>query len=910
MALQVWNGYPQDDDGNVLLSATVEVRDKSDNSLAAIFADSAGNTPLGNPYTVSDPEGKISFYTEAYKVKITATKDGTTAIFDDEIINIVNDLDNASLETVYSSAKIEGRITENNAFITSEADRAETAADAAAASGNVYDDTTAGLAATVNGDYFSIPSPSSTGYLDLYRNDAGVATFIDTYPNRAAITEIENRVTYSDEIGPTVAAGGATEFNDGVYLQPFPTRRGTLQSISVNIANAGNGTFRLVHARNVSGLYFDAVQEVTLTAVVGTNTFTAGDFGTITLEDGDYLGWRRANTETAVGYNTTGGDGILVNTTVTTGFSARTFTLTANREYMFSAVVQDTNFETSKIDDAFQSRVESLELSATTQATQIECLDGCSALQETLIDTFTIGDFDSSRGLSTHGSGGVVASVGGTQGVGIYKIPYELSTDRIWRVSVAVVVGNDNAFELRIRDGNKATWSGLTLTSVKSGVGISCQAGFSVIFNQIGGASIADGDVVCVTLSCDGAGAISMSVVTDQLDPASISSGLVRTGGFNDTLDYIALVGKAATHQASGAGNYTFGNNGEWIDQIELLSSSTTTRLLGVYIAYDGVGGVEAGSGFPAAMYVNRLEQVPANGTDNLRTNAAVTVLLPALTKKKLLAHHHPNNTSGNFNGDEKRLVLRAFQAGYTVATLTGTQWRAGSIEQDAASSNWAGETGMMYRRDLIDWIRKHSDIEKLAAVGVSMGNLTALTLAWQYSPLKTLAILGYSGVTSIADSYANYEAKIDAGHGDWYVSLSGSNTDAPPSANWQKIGGRFKSIDAQYAVSPYVFTGAYAAGTYNQNEIVVVPFTGTASNLIHRDPLQQPDRYAEIPIRLNHGDADSDIAISQATDFQTAVNAAGGDAEVVTWPGAGHIAAAVFSDDASDFDWLEAHVE
>src|SRR5690606_24010594 len=50
---------------------------------------------------------------------------------------------------------------------------AETARDAAQASGNIYADTTAGLAATTEGDYFSVPSAEDDEYLILYRHDAG-----------------------------------------------------------------------------------------------------------------------------------------------------------------------------------------------------------------------------------------------------------------------------------------------------------------------------------------------------------------------------------------------------------------------------------------------------------------------------------------------------------------------------------------------------------------------------------------------------------------------------------------------------------------------------------------------------------------------------------------------------------------
>ena len=57
-----------------------------------------------------------------------------------------------------------------------------------------YDPTELGLLKTVDGGYFSTPSPASKGYLILWRNTAGVADYQDTYPNAKAIDEIAKAV--------------------------------------------------------------------------------------------------------------------------------------------------------------------------------------------------------------------------------------------------------------------------------------------------------------------------------------------------------------------------------------------------------------------------------------------------------------------------------------------------------------------------------------------------------------------------------------------------------------------------------------------------------------------------------------------------------------------------------------------
>lgn len=63
------------------------------------------------------------------------------------------------------------------------------AANGALASGNVYADTPAGLAATTNGQYFSVPSAASAEYLILYKNNAGVAQEVKRYPAISLVDE-------------------------------------------------------------------------------------------------------------------------------------------------------------------------------------------------------------------------------------------------------------------------------------------------------------------------------------------------------------------------------------------------------------------------------------------------------------------------------------------------------------------------------------------------------------------------------------------------------------------------------------------------------------------------------------------------------------------------------------------------
>ena len=151
-------------------------------------------------------------------------------------------------------------------------DSALQARDVAVLNGGIYDDTAAGIAATTNGQYFTIPSPSAFGYLDLYKNNASVADYIDTYPNKAAVdaviasggvTSVDMAVPTGFEVSggpittsgtftvtfaagyalPTLAQQAAWVNNSGdtiddVTLVEFTETTGTLSGTELNITGA------------------------------------------------------------------------------------------------------------------------------------------------------------------------------------------------------------------------------------------------------------------------------------------------------------------------------------------------------------------------------------------------------------------------------------------------------------------------------------------------------------------------------------------------------------------------------------------------------------------------------------------------------------------------------------------------
>lgn len=105
------------------------------------------------------------------------------------------------------------------AFITAEADRAETAANAAAVTAKVFDSTVSGISGTTAGEYFSVVSPADANYLDLYRNAGGVAAYQKSYPSTELVNQLKNasnKLTGSDGFAADGSDGPSTmELEEG-----------------------------------------------------------------------------------------------------------------------------------------------------------------------------------------------------------------------------------------------------------------------------------------------------------------------------------------------------------------------------------------------------------------------------------------------------------------------------------------------------------------------------------------------------------------------------------------------------------------------------------------------------------------------------------------------------------------------
>ncbi|MER8478447.1 hypothetical protein [Mesorhizobium sp. M1163] len=110
----------------------------------------------------------------------------------------------------------------------------------AAAGGIIYDTTTAGIAATVNGQFFIVKGDGTTTYALMYKNVATVATLVASYPSKTAL---DNALLLLAQT--LLRADGPTEFSltdqDGYrWLRVTPTvfQHPVIDSIRVDLAIA------------------------------------------------------------------------------------------------------------------------------------------------------------------------------------------------------------------------------------------------------------------------------------------------------------------------------------------------------------------------------------------------------------------------------------------------------------------------------------------------------------------------------------------------------------------------------------------------------------------------------------------------------------------------------------------------
>ena len=162
---------------------------------AATYSDAAG-TPNTNPI-VLDSNGECNLYLDdAISYRIILENAAGVTQFDEDRIASINNAQLAAIAAGVASTAADAEQTALDVIAAlnyknlSEAAKiaAEAARDIAQLSSGVYTNTTLGIAATTNGQYFSVPQSSPSDIMfDLYKNNAGVALYINSYSSSSLI---------------------------------------------------------------------------------------------------------------------------------------------------------------------------------------------------------------------------------------------------------------------------------------------------------------------------------------------------------------------------------------------------------------------------------------------------------------------------------------------------------------------------------------------------------------------------------------------------------------------------------------------------------------------------------------------------------------------------------------------------
>lgn len=708
------------------------------------------------------------------------------------------------------------------------------------------------------------------------------------------------KLTFNDTYNYSVGAGGTTEFNNGTYLVQRVTRRGRITAMDVNIASLRGGSLTLVVARAVQAPNrFDDVVRATSTRILGNNTIL-DPFGDVTVEVGDWIGFVCAVNTAALSYAGSGGPGSYFFNAATTALDDVSFTANVSaRDYQLAATIMGVEIDDSQFSQETLARFLSMEVNQSLNIQRLDALNAPKGKRTYRKTALSLGDLSTAQGVAVHGSGGLTAAVDGVAGSATIALPFDLDNTKPWQFTLTFVIGagaNNTTFKLR--DSVNTSHAGIAATSIKAN-NISTQYGFSVFLNQAGFPDVVAGTTVWFSVTCDGLGTISQSMQTSILTGAG---GGITTGAFQDSTNKLFARVDPDTHIYTGS-IPTFGSSAGYLNALELTLANADTRLTGVYASVGGYESYTDGTGTPAVVGINKDQHILKSSANAFSNPSEVPFLvLPRFrpsTDKPVVFQMHPNEVKSAINtGANGATLLGLYLKGYAIGLIqgmynSGFNATVGKGYANPTSSNWAGRTGMEYRYGFMDWITRYWNFDKYCLYGESMGLLTSLTHLTDERK-RPFCIVGISGVTDLTASFAlaAFTAIIQRGHGDWYVSLVGSNTETPSltATNWKRIGNRSVPPSAAYFDAPYIWKDAWAAGTYAANDIVVIPFAGTSTALKDRDPSLNVSLFVKTPIYLRHGTSDTIIPSSQASNFQTAVNNAGGDVTVDLVGGAGHL--------------------
>lgn len=272
MAHSVWQATIVDDDGDVLPAASVEVRALPGLTLATLYEDVDGNTPLANPFA-ADAEGFARFYVAAGRYRITATSGATSRTWDQVLLGM------PSTEMSLAAVSVLGRAI-NSAGATG--------AIAAAANGTVLQRLDDALV-FAKVAYASIADASSLSVLGRASNSSGVLADIQAGTDNQVLRRSGTSIAFGAvNLASSAAVTGDLPFANIAQITG-PAVLGVSSSSTADLAAISAGSDDRVLRRTSGALTFgqltagmfpntvvpDAALSSNVPLLNAANTFTA-----------------------------------------------------------------------------------------------------------------------------------------------------------------------------------------------------------------------------------------------------------------------------------------------------------------------------------------------------------------------------------------------------------------------------------------------------------------------------------------------------------------------------------------------------------------------------------------------------------------------------------------------------------
>lgn len=223
----------------------------------------------------------------ASTTELTNTVVGKYAALDSKVEAAGDSADDAAASATASANSADGAAASAIAAANSAID--------SATSGSIYETTAAGLTATIDGAYFSVVSVNDNNYLDLHKNESGVAVYKKSYPSsegvdsRLDFVEINSNVS-SFEMAITDLQGNAplVIHKDGeVEVTNLKTQHHLVESVTAKSINMTN--VEIFNDGPLEGAAFADENGLTSVVIGGDGSVIVSNlnsYGPIKLEDG------------------------------------------------------------------------------------------------------------------------------------------------------------------------------------------------------------------------------------------------------------------------------------------------------------------------------------------------------------------------------------------------------------------------------------------------------------------------------------------------------------------------------------------------------------------------------------------------------------------------------------------------